>query len=484
MKHKLGICIPYRNRKEHLDKLIPHLSKYLIEKGINHSFYVGHQVDDKLFNRGAMKNIAAHHAFEDGCDYVAWHDVDMLAEDKDGLICDYSYPKTSPIHIATKLSKYSYGLGYDQYFGGVVLFTKEQAYQTNGYSNDYWDWGQEDDDLFYRCHFEGFSNTDIFKTYKNKVVLNFNGKNSLVVIPTNEKISEALSSNHTIQILFKAQQQEDKVPIWLVGDIHRQFIEYPILRKHESGTWGLSFNNSRTVNITVFDKKNKYYNNWAKKSEDEWTWVTVSFNKDTKEMYFYVNDELVTNYNDIKQNKSYHIGNLLKKHDTTNPFVLGYCSSQKVYFKGQIAELKIYDKFFKKQDDAFKNTKNLVLDMILNENQIYESQNDIICEELNVTHTKESFDVIKNIIPNRREGNFYCLHHKDEGFVDGKWVKGKTTARNERRFVTEMQQRKINYKEDGLDKILEVLDVENTDKSLYENTTFINCKMKKDVSRI
>jgi xylosylprotein 4-beta-galactosyltransferase len=51
MSHKLGICIPYRNRKEHIENLIPHLSKYLNEKGINHSFYVGHQIDEKLFNR-------------------------------------------------------------------------------------------------------------------------------------------------------------------------------------------------------------------------------------------------------------------------------------------------------------------------------------------------------------------------------------------------------------------------------------------------
>ena len=49
MSHKLGICIPYRNRKEHLDRLIPHLSEHLIKQGIEHTFYVGHQVDDKLF---------------------------------------------------------------------------------------------------------------------------------------------------------------------------------------------------------------------------------------------------------------------------------------------------------------------------------------------------------------------------------------------------------------------------------------------------
>ena len=178
MSHKLGICIPYRNRKEHVEKLIPHLSKLLTEQGIEHTFYVGHQIDDKLFNRGAMKNIAAHVAFEDGCDYIAWHDVDMLSHDIEGHIGgDYSYPEDNPIHIATKLSKYGYGLGYDQYFGGVVLFTKEQAYGTNGYSNEYWDWGQEDDDLFWRCYYEGMTSGKIFKKYENKKVVNFNGDN-------------------------------------------------------------------------------------------------------------------------------------------------------------------------------------------------------------------------------------------------------------------------------------------------------------------
>ena len=75
------------------------------------------------------------------------------AQDSRAGFADYSYPSENPVHIATKLSKYNYGLGYDQYFGGVVLFNKEQAERTNGYSNDYWDWGQEDDDLFWRCYF-------------------------------------------------------------------------------------------------------------------------------------------------------------------------------------------------------------------------------------------------------------------------------------------------------------------------------------------
>jgi len=59
MKHKLGVCVPYRNREEHLKLFVPHISEYLTKKGIDFEIYIAHQNDDKLFNRGAMKNIAA-----------------------------------------------------------------------------------------------------------------------------------------------------------------------------------------------------------------------------------------------------------------------------------------------------------------------------------------------------------------------------------------------------------------------------------------
>ena len=60
---KLGVCIPYRDngdgvRKGHLDKLIPHLEKFLGERGIDFTCYVGHQNDDGKFHRSGTKNIA------------------------------------------------------------------------------------------------------------------------------------------------------------------------------------------------------------------------------------------------------------------------------------------------------------------------------------------------------------------------------------------------------------------------------------------
>lgn len=472
MSHKLGICIPYRNRKEHLEKLIPSLSEHLNKNGINHKFYVGHQVDEKLFNRGAMKNIAAYQAFNDGCDYIAWHDVDMVPHEE----CDYSYPENNPLHIATKLSKYNYGLGYDQYFGGVVLFNKEQVEKTNGYSNDYWDWGQEDDDLFWRAYFEGYTTGDLLDKYDNRIVATFNGNDSYLSLPTNREISSCLHNDFTISILFKAEQQPEKVPIWLVGDTERKFIEYPLIRKGGGWTWGLSFNNSRAVTMVMFDKNSQHHYNWGKRFENLWTWVTLAYNRDTGLSYLYINKELICQMNGVKENKPFPISEQLKIQDAVRPFTLGFCPHLNTYYKGQIAEVKISNQFSEDIENIIKYNNNLVLHYDFNQ-----GTNDLVngdeCENNNVDFKKEHIELVDNILPFRKEGRFDCLPHVDEGFVGGKWAKGETTARNERRFVTEMQQRKINYKDEGINKIENVTSVVNVDELTYPNTRIINTIM-------
>ena len=44
-----------------------------------------------------MKNIAAEHAFKDGCDYIVWHDIDMIPESN----VNYAFPDKNPIHFQT-----------------------------------------------------------------------------------------------------------------------------------------------------------------------------------------------------------------------------------------------------------------------------------------------------------------------------------------------------------------------------------------------
>jgi predicted glycosyltransferase involved in capsule biosynthesis len=39
---------------------------------------------------------------------------------------------------------------YEAFVGGATIFTEEQFRRANGYSNDFWGWGGEDDDFYSR----------------------------------------------------------------------------------------------------------------------------------------------------------------------------------------------------------------------------------------------------------------------------------------------------------------------------------------------
>jgi predicted glycosyltransferase involved in capsule biosynthesis len=53
--------------------------------------------------------------------------------------------------LAAEAEQFDYKLPYETYFGGVTLFDKESFKKINGFSNQYWGYGGEDDDLYLRC---------------------------------------------------------------------------------------------------------------------------------------------------------------------------------------------------------------------------------------------------------------------------------------------------------------------------------------------
>jgi hypothetical protein len=156
-----------------------------------------------------------------------------------------------------------------------------------------------------------------------------------------------------------------------------------------------------------------------------------------------------------KSNTPRIITEKLRSHDSIKPFLLGFCNHTNTRFKGKISELKIYDASI----DEIK--ENPILHF--NSSKPFEG-----AVYNNVVMGKENIEVMKDILPFRRKGKFECLPHVDEGFVDGKWAKGETTARNEKRFVTEMQQGKINYKNDGMNSLKH-----NVKNVFYNNNTKI-----------
>lgn len=450
---KLGVCVPYRNREEHLKEFVPRVAEYLRSQGIeDFHMYFCHQKDDKLFNRGATKNIAAKFAFEDGCDYIVWHDIDMIPEIGGGA--DYSYPFEHPIHIATNISQMNYDLKYFEYFGGAVLFTKDQVYRTNGYSNSYWDWGMEDDDLFWRCYLEGLVSHKQFIKYDKLRYAHFNGDNAYIEIPTRGTgLRNFTTQSHTVSILCRAFQQQEKQEIYLLGDVNRRYVEYPILRI-PGYDYGFSFNNSKTLSLQCWNTFNQMNYMWLKRYDNQWSWITGVFDVENQKIHFYLNGvESNSRYGTGSESPMSYLGKL--KNYGPQSIYLGTTPSVPEndiarWFKGDIAKVRIWKKALSLEEVQKLHYDIPYEDMVLDLDFSREDEN---IEYHNIEYREEDITVYDSIIPYRTPGRFTCLYHRDEGIVSGKFVKGETTARNERRYMLSMQQGKINYKEDGIKQV-------------------------------
>ena len=139
---KLCVVVPFRDRYAHLEPFLDSIIPMLESQGIKYEIVIVEQTFTKQFNRGMVKNIGY---LEVDADYYCFHDIDMLPETS-----DYSYMEF-PTHLAVEVEQFGWKLVYDAFFGGVVLFTKQDFLLIQGYCNEYWGWGAEDDDLRLRC---------------------------------------------------------------------------------------------------------------------------------------------------------------------------------------------------------------------------------------------------------------------------------------------------------------------------------------------
>jgi len=141
----LAIIIPYRNRWEHLNQFIPIVACMLRSEEQTFGIVVVEQADNKPFNRGKLLNVGVA-SLTEGFTHAVLHDVDMLPQESGTYaLCEH------PTHLAGAAEQFGHRLPYPEYFGGVTLFPLHDFHAVNGFNNDYWGWGCEDDDLLDRC---------------------------------------------------------------------------------------------------------------------------------------------------------------------------------------------------------------------------------------------------------------------------------------------------------------------------------------------
>ena len=241
-ENKLGVVVPYRDREQHLKEFIPAIGKVLEEQGIEYEIIIVEQADTKPFNRGKLLNIGVKKAFELECNYVALHDVDMIPIDVD-------YSKVDrPTHLATDFVG-GERVTFDEYFGGVTLFPTLEFMRVNGYSNEYWGWGYEDDDLLWRCSTSKVP-LDIkripLRTY-NSAGLQFNGKTSKIQVPKNFNLKNftVLVSVEPEEIECRSDLDFDEYAIWTIPGFDTGLV-YSSFNRYKFDTF-----NTRKENFTL-----------------------------------------------------------------------------------------------------------------------------------------------------------------------------------------------------------------------------------------
>lgn len=456
---KLGICVPYRNRESQLKEFIPRISEFLDGKDIDYTIVVCNQADDKKFNRGKLKNVAFDYAKKLGCDYFAFHDIDLIPEDDS---CDYSYPEEGPLLLSKYLSRNDYKPLYPEHFGGVVIFSKEQFEDINGYYNEYWDWGVEDDDLFYRCQQEGYSiKTNVSENYKNNSIANLNGDNSLITINSSDTLKKLFLDDFTILMLVKAHPRED-VPRYLIGDDEIPFLTSPILSRY--GLPQMSYVNTLAYQNYFYNSKNESKYTWLARELNDWSVISFSHNKKKKEVYSCLNGRKIGNGFEATYEG-------LGKDYYNAPIFLGYndhpswyCNGQN-YFKGDFACCAMWNRelSLNELESITANYKNIPEENLLlhydfensNETTVFDqSGNENHGKMQNVEiKTEDIGELLHSNLPYSRPGTYECIPHENEGYDKNNKFKQRGSSLNEKIFYNEVKTGNLSYKSCGVNNL-------------------------------
>ena len=424
------------------------MGEYLTD--IEYEIFIIEQSDDKPFNRGKLLNVGYKYALDKGCDYFVFHDVDMLPED-----VDYSYTD-KPLHLATHLQEHDYETTFFDYFGGVTMFNKEDFELINGFSNEYWGWGFEDDDLLIRC-----LDSDL-ELDKNQIetggsdelqAFKFNGDS---FIKLDGEKTTLLQDDFTISVLVKPQGVK--------LNENKDYDEFPIL-SIPGYNIGLFYNSFRRFFCQTYDVNKKPYSINSDIIGEAWVYLTMRY-QNGKFVSLFVNGELIET---IEMEDS-----ILPL--SSNEIFIGSANGKKEnteFFYGNISNVEIYDVAL--EDEEIKElSKNPQKPKVRNKGDYKSSEflltqllpelsTESTCIDLGGTYQSTLNRVylhklnqsFKTFLPKpyRRNSRFKSLKHDSNSSVGNKWVHQETRI-NQLKYYNEVRQHQVNFRIDGLNTLM------------------------------
>ncbi len=159
-----SIIIPYRDRKDHLETLIPRLQELMAEE--IYEIIVVEQCDAEKFKKNILYNVASKYA---KYDMLVFHDVDYYPTDDVSYKTDHNTP-LYPVRRVLFLDENNEMLplervpaGYRHFAqdvgnhsGGVFVLSRHIFDQIVGFNPYYFGWGKEDDDTRDRVIAKGY----------------------------------------------------------------------------------------------------------------------------------------------------------------------------------------------------------------------------------------------------------------------------------------------------------------------------------------
>lgn len=409
--HKLGIVVPYRNRYEHLSIFQEAISRYFTRLDIDYCVIVVEQDNGKAFNRGKLCNIGFKEAKRQRCDYVVFHDVDMIPID-----VDYSY-SDKPVHLISD------NLPFKTYFGGLTLFPADLFRKIDGFSNEYWGWGFEDDDLRYRCIREGIPFSHHLKSsyeYNGETTI-FNGGNAYALVPND--------INYLRDFSIEVDLRLDK----LEYDHTKDYDTFPILNI-AGYDFSLNYTSFKRFELQFFDNRKKFYQIYTDPIFSAGCRVRIEYNSTLYQVRMYIDDKFIGGvkmdsrlYN-YKSNKYIHVGCDWKQDN---------------FFKGAIDRLTIADN---EGEYICKYTSNELIGYRwkdLSNNRRHAKLNKTYQDIFN---TRDSVD---GFVPYRRRSEIHRLPHPDSGFNGGRW-ESDLTRWNQLKYNNEVLNGSHDHLRDGL----------------------------------
>ena len=265
--------------------------------------------------------------------------------------CDYGYPD-SPTHLASNVEAHNNKLPYPQYVGGVVLISREDFENANGYSNEYWGYGFEDLDLLYRLQRSGtylekfYDSNKTYSKYNIDDVLPYRienvnlitkrkqhsdticefDKSTKIYGPINQFTKETIGGDFFISFWFNDNDSSEKIKNIFC---------------FEGCDSGVFLSSGRYIISQIWDENENHYQTSQSYYKNQWNHVV--FSKKENELSLYLNNEK-TSKNLPDNFKIYdYLEHCIKISDDENNISI---SSIKL-FKGKVNDKIVSDLYFK-----------------------------------------------------------------------------------------------------------------------------------------